>query len=72
MTISHSTKSSNLYKTSKACHLNEITKNENPNLWPQRLGHMGEKGMQFMHSKGKLPSIYSIEINICEDCIFRQ
>ena len=43
--------------------------NENPNLWHQRLGHMSEKGMKIMHSNGKLPSLQSVEIDMCEDCI---
>ena len=46
-----------------------IETNENPNLWHKRLGHMSEKGMKVMHSKGKLPSLWSIEIDICEDYI---
>lgn len=30
---------------------------------------MSEKGMNVMHSKGKLPSLQSIEIDMYEDCI---
>ncbi|WVZ24135.1 hypothetical protein V8G54_002679 [Vigna mungo] len=52
-----------------ACHLIAVAMNENPNLWHRRLGHMSEKGMRIMHSKGKLPSLWSIEFNMCEDCI---
>jgi hypothetical protein len=67
MTIARGKKSGTLYKTARTCHLIAIAANENPNLWHQRLGHMSEKGMKIMHSKGKLPSLWSIEIDICED-----
>ncbi|KAK2378762.1 putative mitochondrial protein [Trifolium repens] len=70
MTIARGKKSGTLYKTARTCHLIAIAVNENPNLWHQRLGHMSEKGMKIMHSKGKLPSLRSTEIDICEDCIF--
>lgn len=69
MTIARGRKSGTLYKTAGACHLIAVATNENPNLWHKRLGHMSEKGMKVMHSKGKLPSLRSIEIDICEDCI---
>ncbi|WVZ18367.1 hypothetical protein V8G54_005689 [Vigna mungo] len=32
-------------------------------------GHMSEKGMRIMNSKGKLPSLQSTEFDMCEDCI---
>ncbi|WVY97098.1 hypothetical protein V8G54_029249 [Vigna mungo] len=68
-TIARGRKSGSLYKTEGACHLITVAMNENPNLWHQRLGHMSEKGMRIMHSKGKLPSLQSIEFDMCEDCI---
>jgi len=46
-----------------------VATNENPNLWPQRSNHMGEKMMKIMHSKDKLPSIQLVETDMCEDCI---
>ncbi|WVZ14797.1 hypothetical protein V8G54_012363 [Vigna mungo] len=58
-----------LLVTEGACHLIAVAMNENPNLWHRRLGHMSEKGMRIMHSKGKLPSLRSIEFDMCEDCI---
>ncbi|WVY89208.1 hypothetical protein V8G54_034722 [Vigna mungo] len=69
MTIARGRKSGTLYKTKRACHLIAVAMNENPNLWHRRLGHMSEKGMRIMHSKGKLPSLRSIEFDMCEDCI---
>ena len=69
MVIARGNKSGTLYKTEGACHLITVAANENPNLWHQRLGHMSEKGMKIMHSKGKLPGLQSVEIDMCEDCI---
>ncbi|WVZ05968.1 hypothetical protein V8G54_019314 [Vigna mungo] len=69
MIIARGKKNGTLYKTAGACHLIAVAANENPNLWHQRLGHMSEKGMKIMHSKGKLPGLQSVEIDMCEDCI---
>ncbi|CAJ2645710.1 unnamed protein product [Trifolium pratense] len=64
MTIACGKKSGTLYMTAGACHLIAVATNESPNLWHRRLGHMSEKGMKVMHSKGKLPSLQSIEIDM--------
>jgi len=42
----------------------------NSSLWPQRLGHMNEKGMKLMVSKGKIPNLKHVEVEPCEHCIF--
>ena len=39
----------------------------NTSLWHRRLGHMSEKGMKMLLSKGKLPK--SIDFDMCESCI---
>ncbi|KAE8661680.1 hypothetical protein F3Y22_tig00113725pilonHSYRG01810 [Hibiscus syriacus] len=39
-------------------------------LWHQRLGHMSEKGMKTLLSKGKLSDLKNIDVGLCEDCIF--
>ncbi|KAL5811668.1 hypothetical protein ACOSQ3_026618 [Xanthoceras sorbifolium] len=40
------------------------------NLWHQRLGHMSEKGMKTLLSKGKLPDLKAVDVGLCEHCIF--
>ena len=35
-------------------------------LWHCRLGHMSEKGMKKLLSKGKLPKLKSIDFDMCE------
>ena len=41
----------------------------NTSLWHRRLGHMSEKGMKMLLSKGKLPELKSIDFDMCESCI---
>jgi hypothetical protein len=38
-------------------------------LWHLRLGHMSQKGMKELLSKGKLPQLKSVESDLCEGCI---
>nr|CAN80650.1 hypothetical protein VITISV_022906 [Vitis vinifera] len=38
-------------------------------IWHRRLGHMSEKGMKMLLSKGKLPELKSIDFDMCESCI---
>ncbi|RVW71155.1 Retrovirus-related Pol polyprotein from transposon TNT 1-94 [Vitis vinifera] len=38
-------------------------------LWHRRLGHISEKGMKMLLSKGKLPELKSIDFDMCESCI---
>ena len=38
-------------------------------LWHRRLGHMSEKGIKMLLSKGKLPELKSIDFDMCESCI---
>ncbi|XP_020271951.1 uncharacterized protein LOC109847116 [Asparagus officinalis] len=40
------------------------------NLWHQSLGHMSEKGMKTLLSKGKLSDLKNVDVGLCEDCIF--
>ena len=38
-------------------------------LWHRKLGHMSEKGIKMLLSKGKLPELKSIDFDMCENCI---
>ena len=38
-------------------------------LWHCRLGHMSEKGIKMLLSKGKLPKLKSIDFDTCESYI---
>jgi hypothetical protein len=41
-------------------------------LWNQRLGHIGEKGLQLLHCKGMVGGISkcSLDFDLCEHCVY--
>ena len=41
----------------------------NTSLWHRKLGHMSEKGMKMLLSRGKLLELKSINFDMCESCI---
>ncbi|KAL8097180.1 hypothetical protein AgCh_030333 [Apium graveolens] len=42
---------------------------ESSTLWHQRLGHMSEKCMKLLTSKGKIPELKNVEVGFCEPCV---
>ncbi|GKB32448.1 retrovirus-related pol polyprotein from transposon TNT 1-94 [Tanacetum coccineum] len=38
-------------------------------LWHQRLGHMSEKGMKILASKGRIPYLQKVVVGFCEPCV---
>ena len=59
-------KTGTLYMTS--CPKDTIASTDT-SLWHRRLGHMSEKGMKMLLSKGKLPELKSIDFDMCGSCI---
>ena len=45
------------------------TKKDNTTLWRMRLGHMSERGLRVLHSKGILSGIKHCNLNVCKFCI---
>ena len=41
-------------------------------LWHQRLGHIGEKGLQILHGNGMVEGMYnsSLDFDFCEHCVY--
>jgi hypothetical protein len=41
-------------------------------LWHQRLGHIGEKGLRTLHSKGMVEAMSNctLDFDFCEHCIY--
>ena len=41
-------------------------------MWHQRLGHIGEKGLQTLHSKGMVEGManFTLDFDFCEHCIY--
>ena len=42
---------------------------ESSTLWHQRLGHVSEKGMKMLASKGRIPQLKNVTVEFCEPCI---
>ena len=65
--LAHGKKTDNLYMTSSPRDTITIADaSTDTSLWHHRLGHMSEKGMKMLLSKGKLPELKSIDFDICE------
>ena len=63
-------KTSTLYMTSNPRDTIAIADaSTDTSLWHRRLGHMSEKGMKMLLSKGKLPELKSIDFDMCESCL---
>ena len=62
-------KTGTLYMTSSPRDIIVVAKvSTDTSLWHRKLGHMSEKGMKMLLSKGKLPELKSIDFDICESC----
>ena len=70
MVLAHGKKTGTLYMTSSPRDIITVAKaSTNASLWHCRLGHMSEKGMKMLLSKGKLPELKSINLDMCESYI---
>ena len=71
LVIARGKKTGTLYVTSNLENIVAVADADGKsNLWHQRLGHMSEKGMKTLLSKGKLPDLKNVDVGLCEDCIF--
>ena len=68
--MAHRNKIGTLYMTSSPRNTIAVADaSTNTSLWHHRLGHMSEKGMKMLLSKGKPPELKSIDFDLCESCI---
>ena len=53
---------------------NIVVLGEKTMLWHQRLGHIGEKGLQILHGNGMVEGMhnFSLYFNLCENCVYRK
>eukprot|EP00253_Pinus_taeda_P015397 PITA_15397 len=51
---------------------NLVASGEKTMLWHQRLGHIGEKGLQILHDKGMVEGMSnsSLDFDFCENCVY--
>ena len=64
-----------LYKTHvKICteSLNAVEVAASPNLWHQRLGHIGEKGLQPLTKNALIKITKDVTFNPCDHCLFEK
>jgi hypothetical protein len=49
-----------------------IISGEKVMLWHQRLGHIGEKGLQLLNNKGMVEGMsnFSLDFDFCEHCVY--
>ena len=70
MVLACGKKTSTLYMTSSPRDTVAVAKaGTDASLWYRRFGHMSEKGMKMLLSKGKLPKLKFISFDMCESCI---
>ena len=73
MVMARAKKESTLYVTSSSNGAILVTFSEvDMTTWHCRLGHMSEKGMKVLLSKGMLPGLESIDLDLWEDCILEK
>ena len=71
MIVAQDRKVGTLYMTSESRDTISVADSSvDSKLWHRRLGHMSEKGMKLLASKGKLPDLKSVDAGLCEDCIY--
>ena len=68
--LAHGKKTGTLYMTSSARDIIGVVEaSTDKSLWYCRLGHMSEKCMKMLLSKGKLLELKFIDFDMCESCI---
>ena len=68
--MAHGKKTGTLYITSNPRDtIAVVDASTDTSLWHRKLGHMSEKGMKMLLSKGKLAELKSIDFDMCESCI---
>ena len=68
--LAHEKKTGTLYMTSSPRDTIAVAEaSTNTSLWHRRLGHMSEKGIKMLLSKGKLPELKSVDFDMCESYI---
>ena len=68
--IARGKKRSTLYMTTEPDDVVAVAAgNDDASLWHNRLGHMSQKGMKELLSKGKLSELKNVHFDMCESFI---
>jgi Integrase core domain/GAG-pre-integrase domain len=65
MIVAHGRRDGTLYKVLNENSINLTFSKISAEVWHQRLGHMSEKGMKVMVSKGKLNGLSHVDLSFC-------
>ncbi|KAK9133630.1 hypothetical protein Scep_013158 [Stephania cephalantha] len=69
MVVAHGQRDGTLYRVLNENSMNMASSEVSAKVWHQRLGHMSEKGMKVMVSKGKLDGLSCVDLSLCEGCV---
>ncbi|CAA0823452.1 Uncharacterized mitochondrial protein AtMg00300 [Striga hermonthica] len=70
MTLARGLKSGTLYTASgSSSNILLAGAVSQSHLWHSRLGHMSEKGIKVLKSRGLLPELESVDVGLCEQCV---
>ena len=70
MIIAQEKKRSTLYMIIELAHVVVVTAaNDDTSLWHNKLGHISQKRMKKLLSKGKLPELKNVHFDMCESYI---
>lgn len=68
--VAPGTKMGTLYLTDSCVDLVPVAGVEtNPILWHKSLGHMSDRGLKVVASKGLFSAMQTVETDFCEDCV---
>ena len=71
--IAQGNKRSTLYMTMKPSNVIVVAAgNDDASLWHNKLGHISQKRMKKLWSKGKLPELKNVHFDICENWIIEK
>jgi len=68
--VAHGKKQGSLYMIADEDMISVAEVGNSSSLWHQRLGHMSEKEMKLMVSKGKITNLKHVDIGSCKHCMF--
>jgi hypothetical protein len=69
LVIARGKKRGSLYMVAEEDMIAVAEATNSSSIWHQRLGHMSEKGMKIMQSKGKMSNLKHVNFGVCEHCI---
>lgn len=71
MVKAHGKKEETLYLTKNtSTYISVAAKDIDSDIWHCKMGHMSEKEMKILHSRGKFPGLKALDLKFCEDYVY--